>query len=499
MVYKLKFLMPRFTSLSSSLFCITSIIVVVAFLVVLTCTSIANRIPHFILLILQPHYHSHFAKALVSKYSEVGLPSPKGPTIADPHLKAQVIFRGLKYPTSMAFLGPNDMLVTEKDSGTVRRIVNGTQLQQPLLNVSVATYGHRGMLGIAIAPHPSTPPTPAHRNPNVNHNNTTADNEYIFLYYTQAQTHTSDDITEGKQPTGNYLYRYELSDNKSKLVNPKVLLDLPAIPGAIGNGGKVIIGADNNVYITIGDVGIKGHTTKAQNIQNGGEPDGTSGILTVDQNGKPIKQSILGNKFPLSLYFSYGIWNSFGLAFDPMTGNLWDTQIGLPYGDEINLVNPGFNSGYNKIDGVWLRGYGIDQATEKQHIAPVHPTDLVDFAGNGKYHPPQFTWFRKVVPTGITFLNSNKLGNLYKNDMFVGDAKYGNIYHFKLNIQRTGLVLPPGPIADGIANSYDSVDQIVFGKGFGGITDIKFNPYDGYLYVLAFDGTIYRIVVVANK
>jgi glucose/arabinose dehydrogenase len=489
----MKFLIPHFISISS-LFCITSIIVI-AFLVVLTCTFIADKFPDFILLILQHYYHSHFAKALVSKYPEVSLPSPKGPTIADPHLKAQVIFRGLKYPTSMAFLGPNDVLVTEKDAGTVRRIVNGTQLQQPLLNVSVATYGHRGMLGIAIAPHPS--PTLALRNPDVNHINTTTSNEYIFLYYTQAQTHTSDDITEGKQPTGNHLYRYELSDNKSKLVNPKLLLDLPAIPGSIGNGGKVIIGPDKNVYITIGDVGIKGHNTKAQNIQNGSEPDGTSGILTVDQDGKPIKHGILGNKFPLSLYFSYGIWNSFGLAFDPITGILWDTQIGLPFGDEINLVNPGFNSGYNKIDGIWLHGYSIDQ-TEKQYVAPVHPTDLVDFGGNGKYHPPQFTWFRKVVPTGIAFLNSDKLGNLYKNDMFVGDVKYGNIYHFKLNTQRSDLVLPPGPIADGIANSYDSLNQIIFGRGFGGITDIKFNPYDGYMYILAFDGTIYRIAVANN-
>jgi aldose sugar dehydrogenase len=205
----------------------------------------------------------------------------------------------------------------------------------------------------------------------------------------------------------------------------------------------------------------------------------------------------LGNRFPLNLYFSYGIWNSFGLAFDPLSGNLWDTQIGLPFGDEINLVNPGFNSGYNKIDGIWLHGYGIDQ-TEKQHIAPTHPNDLVNFGAKAKYHPPQFTWFRKVVPTGIAFLNSDRIGNIYKNDMFIGDAKYGNIYHFKLNTQRTDLVLPHGPLADGFANSSDSLDQIVFARGFGGITDIKFNPYDGYLYILTFDGTIYKIVA-ANK
>jgi len=76
----------------------------------------------------------------------------------------------------------------------------------------------------------------------------------------------------------------------------------------------------------------------------------------------------------------------------------------------------------------------------------------------------------------------------------------GNIYHFRLNHPRTALLLPPGPLADGIANSNDSLTPIIFGKGFGGITDLEVNPYDGYLYVLAFDqGAIYRIVPVTTK
>jgi aldose sugar dehydrogenase len=437
--------------------------------------------------------YDHLVKALSSKYPDVGIPSPKGPTMLDSTLKAEVIFRGLRYPTSMAFLGPDDILVEEKDAGTVRRIVNRTELLQPLITLNVATYAHRGLLGIAVSPVRSVAPLLNYGNATGN-NNTTA---YVFLYYTQAQTNTGDDITERKQPLGNRLYRYELNNKTNKLVNAKLLLDLPATPGAVGNGGKVVIGPDNNVYVTIGGVGINGHNTKAQNIQNGTEPDGTSGILRVNQDGRPITPGILGNKFPLSLYYSYGIWNSFGLAFDPMTGNLWDTQIGLPFGDELNLVDPGFNSGYNKIDGVWLRGYGTHQ-TEKQHLAPIHPNGLVNFAGKGKYHPPQFTWFRKVVPTGIAFLNSDKIGNLYKNDMFVADAKNGNIYHFKLNVQRTGLLLPLGPLVDGIANSSDTLDQIVFGKGFGSITDIKVNPYNGYLYVLTFNGMIYKIVPLHN-
>ena len=481
--------MPQFIPLPSS--CVIRMILVSV--LTLTCISITNKLLHFTL----QDDHDHLAKALASKYPEVSLPSPKGPTILDANLRAEVAFRGLRYPTSMAFLGPNDILITEKDAGTVRRIVNGTELQQALVDVNVATYAHRGMLGIAITPiHGAA--LSNHGNANDHHHDKTT-TAYVFLYYTQAQTHTGDDITAGKQPLGNRLYRYELNNNK--LLNPKLLLELPATPGAIGNGGKVVIGSDNNVYVAIGNVGINGHNTKAQNVQNSSEPDGTSGILRVNQDGQPILPGILGNKFPLNLYYSYGMWNSFGLAFDPVTGILWDTQVGLPFGDEINLVGPGFNSGYNKIDGIWLRGYNMDQ-TEKQHVVPpLPPNDLVNFGGKGKYHPPQFTWFRKVVPTGITFLNSNKIGNLYENDMFVADALNGNIYHFKLNAQRTGLLLPKGPLADGVANSSDSLDQIIFGKGFGAITDLKVSPYDGNLYVLTFDqtqGTIYRIVPV-NK
>ena len=266
------------TLFSSSL---TNIILVTIFALIFI--SMTNIFPYPI------QYDSgHFLKALASKYPEVGLPSSKGPTILDPNLKAEVVFKGLKYPTSMAFLGPNDILVTEKDAGTVQRILNSTELQQPLLNVSVATFAHRGMLGIAVAPSLNISNLTKQGNPNSHHYNTT----YVFLFYTKAQTHTGDDITDGKQPLGNLLYRYELINNK--LVNPKLLLDLPAAPGAIGNGGKVIIGPDNNVYLTIGDVGINGHDTKAQNILNGSEPDGTSGILRVDQDGKPILPWYLG-------------------------------------------------------------------------------------------------------------------------------------------------------------------------------------------------------------
>jgi hypothetical protein len=88
-------------------------------------------------------------------------------------------------------------------------------LPQPLLDVNVASYGHRGMLGIAIAP----PPVLQSKHGHVNDNNNTT--TYVFLYYTEAPTKDGDDIKEGKQTLGNRLYRYELIKN-NKLVNPKL-------------------------------------------------------------------------------------------------------------------------------------------------------------------------------------------------------------------------------------------------------------------------------------
>jgi len=320
---------------------------------------------------------------------------------------------------------------------------------------------------------------------------------YVFLFYTAAQ--------QGGLPLGNVVYRYELVNNK--LTNPTLLLDLPATPGAIGNGGKILINpSDKNLYITIGGVGVDAHRTKAQNVKNGGEPDGTSGILVIDQNGRAVSHAnSLGNEDPLNKYYAYGIWNSFGIDFDPLTGNLWDTENGVIFGDEINLVYPGFNSGWNKVDGIWERGYSVEDAEDHVISSQMLDDVLFDFDGKGKYSLPEITWFNDVGLTAIRFLDSDKLGEQYENDMFVADIVNGNIYHFDLNEERTELKFPlNSPLYDKVVGSNETRfnDEIVFAEGFGGITDIEIGPTDGYLYILAFheqEGSIYRIISTSDR
>ena len=400
----------------------------------------------------------HFAYAAYT----IPSPSASGPTINDPALKVETVFTGLVRPTSMAFLGPNDILVLEKNTGNVHRITNGQMLPQPLLHANVATQVERGMLGIAVTRNGPT--------------------TYVFLYYTEAGGGVDNSI-------GNRLYRYELANNQ--LINPKLLLDLPAIPSNHNsfetnhNGGKLVVGPDNNVYLIIGDVG--GHMTQSENAIGGPLPDGTGGVLRVTQDGDAvIPNSPLGNDTDptLNKYYAYGIRNSFGIDFDPVTGKLWDTENGPANDDEINLVEPGFNSGWSVTQGMSMYRDNLD--------------GVVDFNGKGKYSPPKFTWYHTVAPTALAFLHSNKLGKQYENDMFVGDVNHGRIYRFKLNENRTGLDLK-GPLADKVADTDWENEKIIFGAGFGAITDLEVGP-DGYLYAIALgrvssdQGAIYRIV-----
>lgn len=386
------------------------------------------------------------------------------PELADPSLKIEEVASGLDTPTTMAFLGPNDILVLEKDKGTVNRIVNGKMLDQPLLDPNVANSVERCMCGIAISKHGTT--------------------TYVFLYYTEIDGKDGED-RQGKQPIGNRLYKYELADNK--LINPIILVDLPATPGPRHNGGAIIIGPDKNLYVPVGDIdgSFRGpeSQTVTQNYQNGEDADGRSGILRITQDGQPVGEGILGNEIPLRLYYAYGIRNSFGLGFDPVSGKLWDTENGPGNSDEINLVEPGFNSG-------WQEAMGLVEDEEE-----FDTSELVNFDGKGHYRDPELVWLNTAGPTAVLFMTSDKLGSRYVNEMFVADVHNGRIYHFSLNEDRTHLVLP-SPLAGKVIRSInaDGLDQIIFGQEFGGITDLKIGP-DGYLYVVSVGlGKIFRVV-----
>lgn len=395
------------------------------------------------------------------------------PTMTDPNLRVELFTAGLNFPTGMVFLDNEKIMIIEKNSGKIKLVINGSLVNEPIIDLNVANMSERGLLGIASS------------EKNISDVNYKGKKQYnIFLFVTET------DKKDGGDILGNRVYKYELINDE--LINPKLLLDLPFLPGPSHNGGVIQIGKDNNLYIVVGDLNRKNNpsgNTLAENLNSTRNPDGRGGILFVDQNGEPVGEGILGNTSPINKYFGYGIRNSFGIGFDPLTGNLWETENGSHFGDEINLIVPGFNGG-------WRQVLGLSELYDKFKEKKFDNQTLVTFNGNGKYKDPIFMWNDTIAPTAINFIESDKLGLEYQNDLVVGSVKQGRIFHFDLNENRTDLILRT-PLADRIANHDTELQNVTFGRGFGIITDVETNPFDGYLYVLSADkndGSIYRIM-----
>jgi aldose sugar dehydrogenase len=377
------------------------------------------------------------------------LPDPAPPTISDPNIRVEKVITGLERPTSMAFLDNDDIIITQKDNGRVRLVSNGILQPQPILQVPIISDRERGLLGVAIA------------------NTTSSTPKTVFLYYTEP---VGDQVQ-------NRLYRYEWSGS-GNLTGGQLVLDLPGVPGPNHNGGKIGIGPDRMLYAVIGDLNRDGNL---QNVREGPLPDGTSVILRVDYDGNGVGNPLSGAGADLSKYYAYGVRNSFGFDFDPLTGILWDVENGPADYDEINIVIPGFNSGWNRVMGP----IGREAITVE---------DLVQFQGS-HYADPVFSWLRSQGVTDVEIFNSSSLGERYTYNMFVGDFTNGNLYFFTINGNRTGVDL--GGIAgleDLVADNDEELNAVIFGRGFsGGITDIETGP-DGYLYILTLGGDLYRMV-----
>ncbi len=388
------------------------------------------------------------------------------PQLDDEALSVEpVIEEELLFPTSMVFVDNNTILVTQKNDGNVIAIINGTLKKQPVMSVQVNNEGLKGLLGIAAIEKPSSS----------NHA------KFIFLYFSELY---------GGDQTRNRVYRYEWNQENQVLVNGTMILDLPAELESIHNGGKLEADKNGNLYAVIGDLDRDG---QLQNVPEGPAADDTSVIIRITENGSSVADNPFFNSSNerMQKYYAYGIRNSFGIVVDPISGLLWDTENGVDSYDELNIVHPGFNSGWNQIMGP-ISDSDMEQADLEERLV------IID---GSKYADPVFSWEVPVGVTDLEFFNSTGLGLKYANNLFVGDINNGNLYYFEINDNRTGIRLDendPEDLRDQVADDEEERSEIAFGSGFeGGITDIETGP-DGFLYILTFNGSIYRILPVSD-
>ena len=448
-------------------------------------------------------------------------PAAASPMMLDDNLTVSTVIAGLDQPTSLAFIGPNDFLVLERATGKVQRIVNGA-LQSTPLDLAVNNASERGLLGIALHPNFSQ-------------------NGFVYLYWTESSTGVDTANIDQVPLLGNRVDRYVW--NGSTLTFDRNLIKLRSLQQDAGqpsrgnhNGGVIRFGPDGKLYIIIGDNGRRGFL---QNLKTGGpvpddqfggpEPDNahtTGVVLRLNDDGTtPVDNPFFNATTNLTgeaatnvkKVFAYGVRNSFGMDFDPLSGALWTQENGDDAFDEINRVTPGF-------DGGWIQTMGpVSRVDEFKSIEMTYgagnlqqlrwpPSNIAATAQEAlsrlyllpgaRYVDPEFSWKYALAPSPIGFVRGRGLGPQFEGDLFVGASRTtllnGFLFRFKLTSDRQHFSFSDPRLADRVADNVDKFDlteseSLLIGKDFGITTDIQTGP-NGNLFVVSLsNGAVYEI------
>jgi len=463
-----------------------------------------------------------------------------GPEVLHPRLAVRTVVSGLSQPTSMEFLGPDDFFVLEKATGKVLRIVDGAVVSA-VLDLAVNSASERGLLGLAL--HPDFPGNPG-----------------VYLYWTESTTGADSTNLADVPLLGNRVDRFAWDG--STLTFDRNLIRLRAFQADPGqplrgnhDGGVIVFGPDDKLYIQMGDNGRRGQMqnlpcgptatcpgpTVPDDQFGGPEPDDahlTGVILRLNDDGSAptdnpffVAGAAMGGQVGANVQkvFAYGVRNGFGMAFDPVSGALWDQQNGDDSFSELNRVEPGSNLGWVQIMGPVSRiaqFKGIETSLDRDPLlgnvyfglqqirwSPVNIADTPEEAlsrlfmlPGAHYSDPEFSWKFEVAPAGIGFVVGRGLGPQFEGDLIVGSARTflenGQLFRMQLTGNRQKIAVDDPRLEDRVADNNHKFDiteseSLLFGRNFGIATDIQTGP-NGNLFVVSLsNGAVYEIYRVS--
>ena len=246
---------------------------------------------------------------VVAVAAPLSISAPPDSSLVTPH-RIEVLAEGLKVPWELRFLPDGRQIFTER-IGRVRIVENGKLLDEPALTLPAAQGNKMGLLGLVLAP----------------------DFEktgHIFLAWDKAI---------GERRFELRMERYRLEGNK--LVEPKTIIE-----GIAANqnhtGCRLEFGPDGMLYMTTGDA------DQAEGAQKLDQIHGK--VLRFNADGTvPADNPFVGKEGARPEIWSYGHRNPQGLAFQPGTGRLYESEHGPLHGDEVNLIEKGANYGWPVI------------------------------------------------------------------------------------------------------------------------------------------------------
>jgi glucose/arabinose dehydrogenase len=345
-------------------------------------------------------------------------------------LKVSVVARGLSHPWSLAFLPDGNMLVTER-AGKLRIIRKGVLDSAAISGVpSVHAVRLSGFMDVALHPKFS-------------------ENHYVYFTYTK-------DIDLKTGDVATTLGRGRLEGNA--LVDVKDLLVGDIWPGNGGSGSRIMFDKDGSLFMTTG----------ASNGNAAQEYNNTRGkVLRLTDEGKAAPGNpFAGRADARAEVYSMGHRNPLGLAFHPVTGELWSSEMGPNGGDEINIIRPGRNYGWPIISyGRTYEGPPVSEIPWKEGMTG-----------------PWAHFVPGISPSGLAFYTGDKIPQ-WKNNLFVGGMRQGQI-------QGTAQLIRIFVDENGNERRRESLLKEIGQR----IRDIRTGP-DGYLYLLTDedDGAVLKL------
>ena len=324
------------------------------------------------------------------------VPPPDSPAVLYtseyPRIRVVPIVGGLSHPWGLAFRRNGDILVTERDKGTLRVIRDGLLLERPVPGVPEVYTGvqRAGLMDIAL--HPD-------------------DDSLVYLTYSKAaDLDLSEEVPEwsydGQRGSTVALARGRLDGDALTEVRDLFVTD--SIDLGVSSS-RIAFGPDGLLYMGIG--GAIRTTSTAQYAQDPLSHYGK--VLRLRNDGTvPDNNPFVGNTDYLPEIYSMGHRNQIGLGFHPETGDLWATENAPQGGDEANIIKPGANYGWP------LASYSREYSG-----IPVTETPWIE-----EFESPEIIWWPSIAPSGLTFYTGEHFP-AWHNNLFVGAMRVGRMPH----------------------------------------------------------------------
>jgi glucose/arabinose dehydrogenase len=353
----------------------------------------------------------------------------RAPYHATAPFKVTTLVDRMHAPWSLAFLPEGEILVTERLPGTMRILDTRGVLSEPLAGVSVVASPAAkdiGLLDVVLDP------------------GFTSNHRIFFTFF---------DYVDGTD-SNTYVARAQLDEAKGALADVTVIFRArPAMPSKrLGGktGGRIAIGRDGNLFVTIGDRSDSPPWDVAQRLDTD-----LGKIIHITPDGAPAPDNpFIGKPGVLPEIWACGTRSQEGLAFDPGTGHLWETEHGPRGGDELNIIEKGRNYGWPVIV------HGIDYPGTAIGEGITHKEGLEE---------PVYYWDPVIAPSGLAFYTGN-LFPQWKNSIFVGGLR--------------GMMLDRLTLA----NDRVVAEEPLLTDLRARIRDVRVGP-DGAVYVLTDSGT----------